>query len=745
VADREHHNTAIVRLFREAQRRRVFRVAAIYVVGAWLVLQIADVLLPGFGVPGTAIPVLLFASVIGFPIAMVFGWLFDVDRGGVHRTSPATAAEQTEPLSLQRNDYLVLAALAALMSTILVSAISEVIQLPRQDTEPSQAGAQPVARLTNSIVVLPFANISADPENEYFCEGVSEEIRGKLARFGELNIIGRTSSQAFKGRSLDVKKLAAILGVHYVLDGSVRKAGNRLRITASLLDEFGVQVWTDSFDRQLQDVFSIQSEVADTVARIIYPKVIPVDAGYDLPAITAFDHFLRGRALVHRRERSAALAELTKAIELDPEYPEALAEYAIALVLNWPSDAEAELARQAIDKALALRPGMARALAAQGFLLSESTETTEQAENLLRRALQSDPNMSDAANWLFILLDQQGRYDEAMEVLRHAFEIDPLHPIIAVNYANRLREKGEIEQMHAILQKLIDADPTSPLPYGPLIDELERQGQFVDMMQLVQRVELNFTSDQYWYLGRAYALLGDYESTEYWWRRTQRDFPHWPGSPFTTAMAQFVQGRYDNAAVEFEAALQERGWVLQEQHVWITHNFGWILALAGEYERAIAMLEAVPLSAQSSELAVDARQALAWAYLQTGRREAALPILQKLDQSFREQERQGSLAFLKTPLNHGAYLYALNTRMLGDDARALDLLQKAIDGGWRHYYLCYRDPRWDAFRDDPRFRRMMAGVKDDVDAQRAELEQIESPKDFAKRLDRARAGEPVDE
>jgi len=735
VTERVQEPAAIARLIREARRRRVFRVAALYIVGAWLVLQIADVLLPGFGVPETAMPLLLYSFVTGFPVALVFGWLFDIDRGGIHRTLPATAAEQRQPLRLQRNDYLILAALAVVMSVIILTAISEVVRLPRIETPPTQVDSQPVAKLANSVVILPFANISPDEENEYFSEGISEEIRAHLAGYGELKIIGRTSSEAFKGQDVQVADLARLLGVRYVLDGSVRKAGTALRITASLLDESGVQIWTETFDRQLRDVFAIQSEIAGTVARTVYPKLVAKAGNDESPTLGAFDHFLRGRELVFRRDMAPAVEELSKAIELDPEYPEALAEYAIALCMGFPNAAAIERARQAVDKAIELRPDMARAKAAKGLLISQQPDGAELAEQYFREALAIDGGMTDASNWLANVLGQQGKADLAFEVQRRAYETDPLHPVIAVNYASYLGNRGEQDSELQVLQKLIDTRPASDRPYDAMVSIFERQGRFVDMIHVAQRASIDGVATNYWRIGRAYALLGDYQTAAYWLDRSRLEFPNWTGSQFMAAVNQYMQGNYVEAAAEFEDALLENGLVLEEQHVWVAQNLGWFQSLAGDYRQAITRLESISIAAETSAVSLHAQQALAWAYSQTGQEEKALPILQQLDVRFRQLDQQGELSTRETAMHNEAYLYALNARMLGEDERALDLLQTAIDAGWRNYYICHNNPAWDALRNHPRFRRMMNQVKEDVDAQRAALEEEETPEAFIRRVD----------
>jgi TolB-like protein len=219
------------------------------------------VLFPGFGIPNAAIQALVWAAALGLPVALVFGWLFEIGPGGIRRTLPAGAADLNEPPALGRRDYLILAVFAAVAAVLVVQAVQNIRETPVAETPTAETGAghDSPERLENSIAVLPFTNISNDPDNEYFCDGISEEILNQLAGIRELHVIGRTSSFAFKGSDYGIERIGAVLGVRFVLQGSVRKAGDQLRISAQLLDEGGRQVWSESFDRQLRNVFDIQS------------------------------------------------------------------------------------------------------------------------------------------------------------------------------------------------------------------------------------------------------------------------------------------------------------------------------------------------------------------------------------------------------------------------------------------------------------------------------------------------------
>ena len=229
--------------------------------------------------------------------------------------------------------------------------------------------------------MLPFDNLSPNPENEFFGIGVSEEILDRLGGIEALKVIGRTSSFAFRDRNHPAPKIAALLGVEYLLEGSVRRQGPRVRVSIKLLDARGLQVWARTFDREITDIFAIQGEIADTVTMTVAPQVVPAPEISELPIIEAYDQFLAGRELLYQRKKNASIRALEKAIELDPEFAEAYAELAVAASIGGAPDFER--GQTAITQALALQPNLIRAQAARGLLLSQQGEH-ERAVTVLR-------------------------------------------------------------------------------------------------------------------------------------------------------------------------------------------------------------------------------------------------------------------------------------------------------------------------------------------------------------------------
>lgn len=719
----------------------MFRTAALYIVGAWLSLQVADVLFPGFGIPSAAIQALVWAAVAGFPVALVFGWLFEVGSGGVHRTV-AASSDAIAPQPLGRRDFLLLAAFAVIALTLAYRAVQEVRRVPAhpEAATTGMSAREGTGRLENSIAVLPFANISNDPGNEYFCDGISEEILNALAEFPRLNVIGRTSSFAFKDSDVGVDRISATLGVRHVLQGSVRKIGNQVRISAQLLDEHGRQVWTESFDRELANVFDIQTEIAAAVAAKVASQVALRREVARHPDLDAYDHYLAGRAMLHRRDVEGALAELGKAIEIDPNFAEAHAEWAIARLMDEPARRALEAGRKAIDRALELQPTLLRAHVAEGlWKLQVRPPQPAAAEATLRAVLAQDPNMSDAMLWLHNSLMAQGRSDEALGILQRAARIDPLHPSITSNLAEALAQRGEMDEAIAALKRALEPPNPAPRVFSSLVDLYRRLGRLVELNAVAKDQSLRGGLSHY-STALSYGLIGNWAAATDWLERSQRDFPAFGPHVYVPAVVPGWQGRHAEALLQFREVLAVHAIDISEELEFIRIWYGALLARAGEYAAAIETLEPLvrsdaPLLSQTGpNPQFDGAHALAWSYLQGGATTRAEALLSSLWQQCEADASDGHNADSDT-LHHCAETALLR----GRTDEALAWLERAIAAGWREYHLRQNDPYWAAVEDDPRYRALTAQVRKDVDRQGAEIARIDARDDFVAKLDAAMA------
>jgi len=338
-----------MKVLHDLLRRRVIRLAGLYVVGAWIVIEVASVFFPAWGIPDTALRYLFIAAALLFPVALVFSWIFDITAEGIVRTRAAAPGEEVD-LSLKGTDYAVLGALALIGIVVIYGSVQQVVE---EVAEHPLTGAV-VERIENSIAVLPFANLDTNPDTGYFSDGVTEEILHRLSATHALHVLARTSSFAFRSSEEGPAKISEILGVQYLLHGSVRRDADYVRVTARLIDQQGLQVWSESFDRKLEAIFVIQSEIASAVASQIVREIVSTGGtseAYATEVFEAYDQYLIGREFTHSRTRDwpeKAEAAFRRALELDPDYAPALAGLAYSIIIM-QSRAGARFARRSGD------------------------------------------------------------------------------------------------------------------------------------------------------------------------------------------------------------------------------------------------------------------------------------------------------------------------------------------------------------------------------------------------------------
>ena len=321
-------------LIAELKRRNVIRMAGLYLVGAWLLVQVASTLFPAFGVPDWALRGLVIVLVLGFVPMLVFAWVFELTPDGIKRDAEVSRAESIAPQTARRMDRMII---AVLLLALVYFGFDRLVLAPRRDaalvastTQSVAAQATAQAKPTvsrNSIAVLPFVNMSGEAANEYFSDGISEEILNVLAGTPELQVAARTSSFAFKGKTMEVPAIAEQLKVRMVLEGSVRKQGDKVRITAQLIDaQTGFHVWSQTYDRKLEDIFVIQDEIARAIGDELKVKIAavagPGQRDGSTRNVAAYDLYLRGMALWHSRTEKGILEAISlfeKAIATDPE------------------------------------------------------------------------------------------------------------------------------------------------------------------------------------------------------------------------------------------------------------------------------------------------------------------------------------------------------------------------------------------------------------------------------------------
>ncbi len=481
-------------LFTELKRRNVFRVGIAYIVATWLLLQVVDVLSPIFELPGWAPKLVFLLLSIGFIPVIIFSWAFELTPEGIKREKDVNRDASITNVTAKKLDYVTIGLLIAAIAVVAVDRLlpqrtgadvgSEMgsepfskISVETADEPQAEKGSDPISVvLEKSIAVLPFVNMSSDPEQEYFSDGISEEILNSLARVKDLKVAGRTSSFAFKGENQDLRKIGETLGVQNILEGSVRKSGNTVRITAQLIQvKDGFHLWSDVYDRELDNVFAIQDEISQAILQELKATLLGNERLVATQTETAaYENYLLARQRIYDRTESSlnmAVDLLQEAIKTDPGYAPAQAQLGIAYMLlsdeNYGPIPVAEVAEKAgplIERALELDPQNPDALAAKGLYEHSIKLDYEQAISSLERALSINPSLGNASNWLALALETTGDIQEAIRIYEAAYERDPLNIVtrnnLVVDYANT----GQYERGLALVARARkDAGPSPEL------------------------------------------------------------------------------------------------------------------------------------------------------------------------------------------------------------------------------------------------------------------------------------------
>jgi len=496
--------------FTELKRRNVVRPAILYVGAVWALAQGISQLGPSVGAPEWATRWFLVAAAIGFPFWIAFAWFYEFTPEGLKRESEIDPAESMRHHTGRKLDLAIIGVLAVAVVLLLTDRF-----VLRHGVNQTTA-----ARIAEkSIAVLPLLNSTGDPANEYFSDGMSEEFISSLSRLQELKVIGRTSSFQFKGKSDDSKTIGEKLGVYYLLEGSLRKSADRVRIAVALIKSGdGANVWSETYDRELKDIFAVQSEIADAVAKQLKVALLghngqavqlATAATPSTQNVEAYNALLQGNFYSYRRtaeDTRKAINYYEDAIRLDPRYALAYAKVSIEAVnLGTSYGVAAKEQQEAIAKArasaqraLALDPNLAEAHSAQGFVLEALDFNFAGAETEYRRALDIAPQNPTATNGLGLLISQLGRQNEALALGQRAITLEPLRSGSHRNLAIYLIPLGRYDEAEAAVGKAIELQPQGAQNYYYLAILQILRGNPSAAVQLAKQ-----ETDPFW---RTYAL-----------------------------------------------------------------------------------------------------------------------------------------------------------------------------------------------------------------------------------------------
>ncbi len=478
--------------FGELKRRNVFRVGIAYLAVSWVLLQIGDVVFDFLELPASAGKfMLVFLSLLFIP-TLFFSWAYEITPEGIKRESKVDRTTSITHLTGRKLDMLTIGlvifgvAFVLFDRSVLQRHADEAVRAAKQDETTVFADQ-------NSIAVLPFADLSPEGDQEYFSDGISEELLNLLVRVEGLRVASRTSSFAFKGESLSLTDIAEKLRVNHILEGSVRKAGNRVRITAQLIDAGNDRhLWSESFDRELDDIFAIQDEIAnsivdalrDTLGTGAEKTVITVEAATD--NLDAYDLFLKGREMFLARSQETlpgAIKTVQQAVELDPNFARAwellAALYSVAPSWGVEGDDYDDLSEQAVDRALELKPDLAFAYAIKAQNMQYRVGYVDWAEvmRLVNQSLDFDPKDPTVHLWRGIHYHSLGFLDEATVDFDRCLELDPAYENCMNHRTMIFFSKGDSDAgMARFDEQLANARVRTPRWYRYMVPDLVRAG-----------------------------------------------------------------------------------------------------------------------------------------------------------------------------------------------------------------------------------------------------------------------------
>jgi adenylate cyclase len=595
--------------FEELNRRRVVRVAAVYAAAAFVVWQAADIAFPALHLPPWLVTAVVALSILGFPIALVLAWAFDVTPDGVVRTDAADARGDEPHVVVSR----------ATLRTHRIAAIGGVLVLAFAggafvvfNSSPGRGGEVGGNR-DRSIAVLPFANLSADAENEYFSDGITDDILSQLAKIADLKVISRSSVMAYRGVNRPIREIGAELGVAHVLEGSVRRDGSRVRIVAQLSEAHTDRhLWAETYDRELTGIFEIQSEIAQQIVRALQARLSPAEqtriATVAAADPAAYDLYLQAREYRQRENeegRRAAITLLREVLRIDPHFAPAYALLARSyLPLRILTQAELDSAMLFAHRAVELAPDLTDGHLALGNALRRAGRSGESAAPY-RRGYELSPNDVDALTGLGWVYLGEGRFDEALRLRMRAVALDPTagsrHRQVGVAWEHL----GELERAEAAYAQAARLSPEVWFFHQDLVRMHLRRGDEAaarTRLAVMQSVAPG-DADMWQATGEAERLLGDTTAAIRHFERARTDnaavlppFPlgliYWRRGEREKAEAIF--GEYERAAA---ATLDET-----DSNAGLAYRLAVIHALRGDADAAVHWLEAAMRRGLSASL-----------------------------------------------------------------------------------------------------------------------------------------------
>ncbi|MDX1570899.1 MAG: tetratricopeptide repeat protein [Xanthomonadales bacterium] len=721
----------------ELKRRNVFKVGVLYLISGWLVLQVGDVVFSVIGLPDWTLKLVVAILGLGFPIVLVFSWIYEVTPEGIKREKDVDRSQSITSQTGQKVNIAIGFGLAVAIGLMVYDRIfppepTRIEQLDRAVAAPAVAEAAMAPTVEPSIAVLPFVNMSTSADQAFFADGLSDTMMLLLSQVQGLKVAARTSSFSFKGKDKTVQEIAEVLSVNTVLEGSVQRAGDRVRVIAQLVDAAsGTHLWSANFDRELKDIFAVQDEIAQEVVAALKLTLLDEDEAqlterYE-PSLEAYEQVILGRQGIEKRTAdSLAEAEqhFKRAIELDPDYALAYSGLADTYYLKrsyagLSFEESLRLREPLAQKAVGLDPLSGEARTSLATVLYEQGDVAG-AEQAFLRAIELNPSNANALHWYSSFLAFERRLnDRALEVGRRAFELDPLSPIIRANYAGRLEDVGRIEEAVFLLREGIEQSPDFANFYNSMVAIRSDQGRLGEARRWNDEA-MRLSPGQIRLKGRDCLLqfqLLEHEAATECARGLRERWPEKIEAAITASELYFRNGAYAKS-LEFTNQLRERIAHIDAYRRIIDGVVAWTHLQLREPESGKAALQnsypelygdtGPEVDDSNWEPAIHA----GWFELQLGRPERADALFDGVEKVLSARHRTRGQSYDVADVR----IFAAR----GQKELALEKLREAIDAGWRedwHFHL-RRDVMLESLWDDPEFIAMAKEVEADMIAQR---------------------------
>ena len=747
----------------ELKRRNVVKVGTLYVVASWLILQVADVLFEAMDLPSVWLRLVLAILILGFPLALIFSWVFEMTPEGIKRERDIDRSSSiTQQTGRKVNTLIVVLLVLAIAAVVVDRLIPETAvtsdreaAVDKQDSvTPAVESAASVktgpvgedASIANdkSVAVLPFANRSANGADVYFVDGIHDDILTQLARIGDLKVISRTSVEKFRGTTQSMGEIGEALGVQNILEGGVQRAGDRVRINVQLIDvDTDEHLWADTYDRELttENIFAIQSEISTAIAQALKATLSPEEkvqlATEQTQNLEALEAYFLGRQAMAKRT-SAALSEAVghfeRAIELDPKYALAYVALADSLVLlgiysGKPFNDQLVLARPLIDRALELDDRLGEAYVSRAQLHMRDDQATAEAN--FKKGVALAPGYVTGYHWYAVMLANEGRIEESLVLLSKAASLDPMSAIVRENLGDLYGFVGRFEDSREQFEATIRIDPDFAAGYDSLgIFELTVNGRLDRAVPLLQSAVAIDPGNPMFVdnLAQLWADLGGYDEADGLLQRMRVLGPTSNLRAIEMLLPLIRGAPYDSVLAAAERVSVENG-------DWNRAFAIYLLALADlesdDGDRALARFrEAFPELSDPAEPSIDdenfqAALFFAWILRQRGEDVRSDLLVERSLAFMRERPRFGMIG--TAPFV--TYAHAVR----GDKQRALAALRESTEGGWRYYWrmMLKTDPVFATLRDEPGYAEIVAAVEADVAAQLANVRAMEARGELA--------------